>query len=126
MRRWSQCRKAYSGVRNSCPNGILLTLVTSGAKYRSGSNVHRAASDSQDRMCCLTDRRMDVVPVQMLFFGRGALLDSFAQRCYSHGNPAAGFPGLWIWSPREMWGWSGHRSSASPCWHSSLVPVVLY
>ena len=58
--RWSRCRKAYSGVRSSCLNGILLTLVTSGAKYRSGSNVHRTASDSQDRMCCSMDRGMDV------------------------------------------------------------------
>lgn len=82
MCRWGQHRKAYSGVMSSCPNGILLTLVTSGTKYRSGSNVHRAVSNSQDRMCCYTDRRMDVVPAQMLLFGQGDLLGSFVQ-CYT-------------------------------------------
>lgn len=112
MRRWSWRRKAYSGVRSSCPNGILLTLVTSGAKYRSGRNIHRAASDSQDRMCCSTDRRMDIVPAQMLLLDRGAFPGSVAQRCCPRGNPAAGHPGLWIHPRGETWGWSGHRSPA--------------
>lgn len=125
MRMRSRRRKAYSGVRSSCPNGILLTLVTSGAKYRLDSNIRRAASDSQDTMCCSTDRQMDVVPAQMLLVGQGALLGSFARRCYSHGNPAAGFPGLWVRSRGETWGWSGHRSFASPCWHGSPPSVVL-
>lgn len=126
MRRWSRHRKAYSGVRSSCPNGILLTLVTSGAKYRLGSNVHRAASDSQDRMCCSTDRRMDIVPVQMLLLDWGALPGSFARCCYPRGNPATGHPGLWIRPRGETWGWSGHRSPAGVCWHGSPMPVVLH
>lgn len=76
MRRWSHRRRAYSGVGSSCPNGILLTLVTSGPKYRSSSNVHRAVSDSQDRMCSSTDGQMDIAPAQMLLLGQRALLGS--------------------------------------------------
>lgn len=103
MRRWSRRRKAYLGVGSSCPNGILLTLVTSGAKYRLGSDVHRAVFDSQDRMCCSTDRQMDIAPAQMLLLGQGALLGSFTRRRDSHGHPATGQPRLWIWLQGEMW-----------------------
>lgn len=120
MCRWSRRRKAYSGVRSSCPNGILLTLVTSGAKYRLGSN--RAVFDSQDRMCRSTDRQMDVVPLQMLLLGQG--LGFFAQRCYPHGNPAASHPGLWMHSQGEKWVWFGHGSPAVSPTSVVLCPFV--
>lgn len=103
MRRWSCRRSAYSGVGSSCPNGILLTLVTSGAKYRASSNVHRAVSDSQDRMCSSTDGQMDIAPAQMLLLGQRALLGSFTRHHESRGHPVPGQPGLWIWLQGGVW-----------------------
>lgn len=124
MRRWSRRRKAYSGAGSSCPNGRLLTLVTSGAKYRLGSNVHRAVFDSQDRMCCSMDRQMDIAPVQMLLLGQGALLGCFTRCHHSHGHPATGQPSLWIWLQGEMWGWSGFGHISCKCLLAGLPKVI--
>lgn len=121
MRRWSSRRRAYSGVGTSCPNGILLTLVTSGTKYRLDSNVHRATSDSQDRMCRSMDRCWTSAP-----FRSGSYLVLFCPSVPIQASllaeilpPASSSCGS---SPWGMWGWSGHRSSAS-VWQRSCPQI---
>lgn len=103
MRRWSRCRKAYSGVGSSCPNGILLTLVTSGAKYRSGSNIHGGCVWQPGQNVLVdgqTDGHCSCADAPFRSGSSPGLPDS-------RGHPATGQPGLWIQPQGEMWDWSG-------------------